>query len=162
MIISVAAFKEKPVLFSLNIKDIFENAAKEIVEQVVMQKDWAVDDVAGRRIFDKLRSDPKFKEQLLKNVLQEEFGNENAVSKLEGKICDWSDFYHYLPYLAPKIRIWKLQFKEKMIEHKHEFEGCVNPGDLIDLVIPDVEEVRRHDRQSGKNLKRSYHRMNKL
>jgi hypothetical protein len=155
------------VLISLNIKDIFTEAVQGVFNQVSgNDKLWGQEHFppgsAAQKILERWKRDPDLKKKLIDSAIEDKMPKDLDHTLRASKINDWSDFYHYLPYLAPQIRIWKLKFKEEMKEYEPEFEDCVNPASLVDALIPDVEEVRKYDRFHGKNLNRSYHRLRKL
>lgn len=66
-------------------------------------------------------------------------------------ITNWSDLYHYYPEAGKKIRMWKLQFKELAKQNKKKFKKCINPGAIVDLLVPDVDEIKRRFKRNRSN-----------
>jgi hypothetical protein len=159
----------------LNVREFMASMAEDLATGV-MEK-MLHGDGAGRegeadglpkKLLERLRSDPNLRKQMIASAVSDALPKDESIKDAaaqlaSSKINDWSDLYHYFPYLAPHIRIWKLAFKEEIGQQEaEEFEGCVSPAALIDMIIPDVEEVRRYDRSRAVNLHRNYHRLKKL
>lgn len=61
-------------------------------------------------------------------------------------IKNWDDLYHYYPQLGTTIRLWKLQFKESAMANAKKFKGCANPADMVDWLVPDIEDVKKSNK----------------
>ena len=72
----------------------------------------------------------------------------------EAHIKNWDDLYHYFPHLGTKIRLWKLQFKEEAMSNSNQFKGCANPAHMVDWLVPDIDEIKKANKNINKKQKR--------
>ena len=116
-----------------------------------------------KNIANKIKNDQFLKDNIEKILKEDNQGQKETASVHEtgnfryapyggeAHITNWNDLYHYFPHLGTKIRLWKLEFKASAMANSKKFKGCANPANMVDWLVPDIEDVKRANGKRKRN-----------
>ena len=135
----------------------FENLPKEFVEKIKDENflKEKIDEVMKKYRAERELKDFKMKTEVkhVSNLESEpvfKCNRKYAPYAGEALIKNFSDLYHYFPQAGNIVRLWKLRFKDAARRNGKKFEGCANPAELVDWLVPNIEDVKRQDRFNKK------------
>lgn len=138
--------------FAKEFKSSSENFVKESLFKSIKESIGKMENLP-KSIENKLKDD-KFIMESIEKVIEEQAKPEKQPEASiptkfapyggEAHIKNWEELYHYYPHLVTKLRLWKLQFKETARRNAKKFNGCANPADLVDWLVPDIEDIKKN------------------